>query len=116
MKLNCGCGPIWLPDYVNVDISDMATLAENARHAGLAEAPLPGVIFEQRDLGQPWPWPSESIEKILADNLLEHLDHHALTQFLSEAFRVLVPGGEMTGGVGGGEEVDMGAHGTNGAA
>ena len=99
MKLNCGCGPIWLPDYVNVDISDLEELAENARRAGLAEAPPAGVIFEQRDLGQPWPWATGSVEATLASNLLEHLDSRALTQFLSEAFRVLVPGGEMTGGV-----------------
>lgn len=75
LRLNLGCGPIILPDTVNVDI-----------------VPLPGVDVIT-DLDQPWPWADETVSEILASHLFEHVEKPVL--FMAEAWRVLAPGGGL---------------------
>ena len=75
IRLNLGCGPIILPDTVNVDI-----------------VPLPGVDVVT-DLDQPWPWADETVSEILASHLFEHVTSPVL--FMAEAWRVLAPGGGL---------------------
>jgi len=99
MKLNLGCGPLWMHGYLNVDRDGITELAHAARLQGLPTEPAPGVEFLQADLAQQWPWPDASVRKIIADNMLEHFDHTELTHFLAEALRVLEPGAQMVGGV-----------------
>jgi predicted SAM-dependent methyltransferase len=45
------------------------------------------------DLNEPWPIPSNSYESIIAIHLIEHLKD--LLHFMSEAHRVLKPGGTL---------------------
>ena len=99
MKLNLGCGPVWLVGYLNVDVESLAEIAARARTVGLPDAPPLGADFLQADLSRPWPWADNSAEAIIADNLLEHLGHAALSHLLQEALRVLAPGAAMTGRV-----------------
>lgn len=99
MKLNIGCGCVWLPDYTNVDREGYAKICQWATMAG---KPLPVVgsaEFVQHDLTLNWPWQSDTVEEILADNFLEHLENLELTHLLREALRVLVPGGRISGRV-----------------
>jgi len=99
MRLNIGCGPVWLRGYLNVDISPLDVIAESARCAGKPDTPPAGTAFLQFDLAERWPWLDNSVEAIIANELLEHLDSPTLTHVLTEAWRVLVPGLSMTGGV-----------------
>jgi predicted SAM-dependent methyltransferase len=43
------------------------------------------------DLNQPWPWEDGTVERILANDVLEHL--HSKIWAMNEAHRVLKPGG-----------------------
>lgn len=100
LKINAGCGPLWMPGYVNCDMSTLEELAVQARFVGMPEAPGPGVEFVQCDLTvAPWPWDDGCAEKVMASNVLEHLDDQGLSVFLGEALRVLCAGGYMEGGV-----------------
>ena len=99
MKLNIGCGCLWLPGYVNVDREGHAQLC---KWAAMDNKPLPvlgSADFQQLDLTMNWPWPMGCVEEILADNFLEHLTPIELTHLLREAWRVLKPGASMTGRV-----------------
>ncbi len=44
------------------------------------------------DLGR---WKSETLDLVLASNLLEHLDHDELNSCIKEIFRILKPGGQL---------------------
>ena len=71
--LNLGCNQHPKPDHINVD----------------AEA-YPGVDVVA-DLEQHWPWDDNSIDYIIAEDLVEHLHNSIFT--MNEAWRVLKPGG-----------------------
>jgi len=78
MKLNLGAGPKrrHKEGYVNVDILPDAD----------------AVV----DLGkESWPWVSDSVDRIEADNLAEHFDNDEFLHFMNEAHRVLKPGGKF---------------------
>lgn len=78
MKLNLGCGPNKLPGYVNVDKYGEPDL----RH----------------DLEQfPWPWPSDSVDEVLASHVLEHLGQtpEAFIGVMKELYRVCRHGAEV---------------------
>jgi len=99
MKLNIGCGCVWLSDYTNVDREGYAKICQWATMAG---KPLPVVgsaEFLQYDLTLNWPWQSDTVEEILADNSLEHLENLELTHLLREARRVMKVGASITGRV-----------------
>ncbi len=73
LRLNLGCGLSPEDGMVNADIQA-----------------LPGVDVVC-DVDQPWPWPDDSAEYIIASHLFEHIDQPAL--FMKEAWRVLAEGG-----------------------
>ncbi len=73
--LNVGCGKRPLPGAVNHD---------RTRHSVFVEAAW--------DLNQtPWPCPANSFTRLVADDVLEHLND--VTAFMDEAHRLLKPGG-----------------------
>jgi SAM-dependent methyltransferase len=77
MKLYLGAGSKRLDGYTHVDIEPQAGI---------------DVAY---DLNQvPWPWADDSVEAIVAEDLVEHLAIN-LIQFCDEAWRVLVPDGEL---------------------
>lgn len=71
LSLNLGCSDDHRAGWLNVDIAPPADLLV--------------------DLARPWPWPDNSVEKILALDVFEHLPSKIHT--LNEAWRVLEPGG-----------------------
>jgi SAM-dependent methyltransferase len=74
-KLNLGCADRRLKGYVGVDI-------------------FPGpAVDEVADLSQQWPWESDSIDEILALDIIEHLPDKIRT--MNEAHRVLRPGAKI---------------------
>lgn len=73
--INLGCSDRILPDVWNVDI-----------------APGPGVD-EIVDLRDPWPWPDNSVEWLIAHDIIEHLPDKIHT--MNEMHRVLKPGGRV---------------------
>ena len=78
MKLNLGCADNLRPDYVNMDI-------------------VPRAGVEVADLREGWPWPDDSVEFILAHDIIEHLPDKIHT--MNEAWRVLANGGVIEIGV-----------------
>ncbi len=75
VKLNLGCGPNRKNGWVNIDLFD-------------SKADL------QLDLREPWPFPDDSASYIYSEHVFEHFEFHVeVPHFLSEAFRVLKPGG-----------------------
>lgn len=99
MKLNIGCGCVWLPGYINVDREDYEQLCAWAKAANKPAPVVGSAEFQQRDLILNWPWQDNTCDEILADNFLEHLNPAQLTHVLREALRVLSPGGIITGRV-----------------
>lgn len=80
-KLNLGCGQNYKYLWINID------------------------LFRRRvdlrlDLREAWPFEDNSIAHVYSEHLLEHFDVHAeVPHFLSEAIRVLKPGGVFDVGV-----------------
>ncbi len=80
LKLDLGCGPNKQPGFVGVD-----------------QYAMPGVdrVWDLGDRSQPWPWPEASVEAIHSSHFFEHLSQASRTWFMNEAYRILVPGGQM---------------------
>ena len=80
-KLNLGCGPNPKPGWINIDLFDS--------HADL-----------QLDLREKWPFAGASISHIYSEHVLEHFEfHEEVSHFLSQARRLLQPGGLLDVGV-----------------
>jgi predicted SAM-dependent methyltransferase len=80
-KLNLGCGPNPKPRWINIDLFD-------------SRADL------QLDLREKWPFADASISHIYSEHVFEHFElHEEVAHFLSEARRVLQPGGLFDVGV-----------------
>lgn len=73
MNLNLGCCDNLLSGYVNVDR-------------------VPGAGITVVDLQEPWPWPDNSVARIRAHDVIEHLADKIRT--MNEMWRVLQPGGQ----------------------
>lgn len=76
-RLNLGCGHNTLPGWLNVDL-------EGGRH---------GTTY--MDALRPYPLPDNSLDAILCEHLIEHLPSEGGRFLLSEAYRVLKPGGAI---------------------
>jgi hypothetical protein len=77
IKLYLGAGQKRLAGYTHVDIRRVDGI--DAVH----------------DLDEvPWPWPDDSVEAIVAEDVVEHLKSGLIT-FCDEAWRVLSPDGEL---------------------
>lgn len=76
-KVNLGCGTDARDGWHNVDIFGTAP------------------VDEQVDLNDlPWPWPEDSFDFALMDNVIEHLDDQV--GVLHELHRIVRPGGRVT--------------------
>lgn len=80
LALNIGCG-----DKVRDDTDDILWVNMDIR-------PLPRVHVV-RDLRRGIPFNNDWFDYILADNVLEHMDHDDAVFLLNEMFRVCKPGG-----------------------
>ena len=73
LRINLGCSDRHLNGYLNVDICEPADVV--------------------CDLREPWPWADNSVERIVAHDIFEHLPDKIFT--LNEAYRILEPGGVL---------------------
>lgn len=78
IRLHIGCGTHILPGWVNID--------------EVARAPGALTGFDLTDL----PYPSASVDEILAEHVLEHLSFDEESRVWPELARVLCPGGHLT--------------------
>jgi predicted SAM-dependent methyltransferase len=82
LKLNIGCGPVVKPGWINIDLFPSS----------------PEVL--PVDLRQTLPFSAASASIVYGEHFLEHLEYPDEAQyFLSEAYRVLEPGGLLSLGV-----------------
>lgn len=72
LSLNLGCSDRSIPGYLGIDI---------------AEGPGVDQVVDLRDK---WPWPDNSVEAIIAHDVIEHLPDKIHT--MNEMWRVLKPG------------------------
>lgn len=77
MKLNLGCGHDYRPGFVNID--SRPNIGADLVH----------------DITAPLPYPSHSIDKILAQDVLEHFDTTQQQTLLTEIVRLLKPQGKF---------------------
>ena len=75
VKLNLGCGEDKREGYTNVDIRKEVN---------------PDLVH---DLEKPLPFPDNSVEEIIAFDIVEHFSFHKVEEILRDWFRVLKPGG-----------------------
>ena len=103
IRLNLGCGLQAPPGWVNVDGSWNARLAKIPALRKLfaavglvardkADIPWSANIYIH-DVRKPLPFADHSASVVFASHVLEHLYRNEAQQLLSEAFRVLRPGG-----------------------
>lgn len=76
-KINIGCGEIYHPDWINLDIA--------------SDNPLVLAVDITRGL----PFNSETVTACYSSHVLEHMDHRAARLMLDECFRVLASGGVL---------------------
>jgi predicted SAM-dependent methyltransferase len=76
VRLHLGCGQVYKPGYVNIDLHDSSAA-------------------DIRDDIMTLPFDSESVDEIVAFHVVEHFDHINCKYLLSEAWRVLKSGGKM---------------------
>lgn len=75
-KLHLGCGPHLLAGWENVDLE-------------------PAIGGVKRDLRQPFPYRSNSVQFIFSEHFIEHLTRREAIRFLSECYRVMTDNGVM---------------------
>lgn len=75
IKLNLGCSDRRIPGFTGVDI---------------AQGPDVDIVA---DLREPWQWETNSVESIIAHDIIEHLPDKIQT--MNEMHRVLRPGGRV---------------------
>jgi SAM-dependent methyltransferase len=76
-RLYLGAGSKRLPGYTHVDIVEGSGI---------------DIVHDLNEL--PWPWDDGSIDSIVAEDVVEHLDIN-LVEFCNEAWRVMAPDGEL---------------------
>lgn len=88
LKLNIGCGRDIKESYLNVDIRkvDISNEADDGRDMSR--------IFMRLDLEKiPYPFESESIDEILANDIIEHFSYRYIEYIVREWHRILKNGG-----------------------
>lgn len=78
-KLQIGCGPNRLPEWLNTDVE--------------IERCKAGALF--LDAGEPFPFPDNSIDYVYSEHLFEHLSFLQAVNMLDECHRILKPSGAI---------------------
>lgn len=106
IRINIGCGPSPTPGWLNYDNSLSVRLAKHPvftsilERLGFLNQKNLEVISVAKSQGIQWAdaatqirLPDNSVEVLYSSHMLEHLDRNSTQRFLSEAYRVLIPGG-----------------------
>lgn len=105
VRINVGCGQTPTPGWLNLDnsysvlVAQYRALATILEWLGFLDEQQKAFIRIAREAGilhanaLRLPVPDNSADVVYASHLLEHLDRDEAQRFLSEAYRVLVPGG-----------------------
>jgi predicted SAM-dependent methyltransferase len=75
VKVNVGAGTVVLADWINTDVAWRSTM--------------------YLDLTRPWPVPPMSIDRIYADNVIEHFSLETARDVLRHCYSALRPGGAV---------------------
>lgn len=97
LEVGCGTGLVTLRATRVAPGADVTALDPDPRALQRASRKVgdrPGVHFEQ-GYAQQLPYAEHTFDRVLSSMMLHHLDHDVKAAALSEAFRVLKPGGEM---------------------
>lgn len=97
MKLDIGCGKNKAPGYHGVDaiaFEGVDTVMNVVRRRMAPVLDDAGNVIEPEQFDA-WPWASESIEDIHCSHFVEHLTREEWVPFFNEAYRVLMPGGQL---------------------
>lgn len=107
-RINIGCGDTPTPGWINYDnslsirLAKHPFLAKTARIFGLLHTHQLKYVryaakhdIEWADATKHIPHPDSSVEIVYCSHMLEHLDKREARLFLTETYRVLVPGGIM---------------------
>ena len=80
VKVNLGSGSDGQPDFINVDYTAY---------------PNVDVVWDLEKF--PWPFPSESVDLLIASQLVEHINPHGgiFIKFMDEAWRIMKPKGKF---------------------
>jgi len=100
MNIHLGCGPYFIPNWVNVDYSLGARIASLPVIGGIVRSLKlfniewnPDILLH--DLSKPLPWPDASAECIYTSHTLEHLRREDGERLIAECLRILKPGGVL---------------------
>jgi ubiquinone/menaquinone biosynthesis C-methylase UbiE len=96
--LNVGCGATRPLGWVNVDCSLNAWIQRTGLGRALARRFIRSTTYTSTNvryinLNRRWPWPDQSVDVVYGSHVFEHLRLRSAALFLSEAGRVLKPGG-----------------------
>jgi predicted SAM-dependent methyltransferase len=74
LKLNIGCGDLKIDNYTNIDIRDSI-------HAD--------IIIDLEKI--PYPYDNDTVDEILANDIIEHFSHKDIEDIVKEWHRILKP-------------------------
>lgn len=83
-RLNFGCGSDYREGWINVDVTDEEKWSGGRR---------PDILIRSTD--DKLPIPDNSLDYILADNVVEHVERARVHGLLMEFHRILAPGGTL---------------------
>jgi predicted SAM-dependent methyltransferase len=91
--INCGCGRVLPPGWLNVDIRPADDEAGHVTEADRVAVLDGGIHYLVHDSTQPFPIEDESFEWAYSEHFIEHVPLQAGIAWLREMHRLLQPGG-----------------------
>lgn len=90
IRLNLGCGGRPLRGYINVDMDTLDQIRARYPNQTFED----DLIVVQHDIFN-LPYPSDSVDEVRSEGLIEHLSFVDEPKFFHEVLRVLKPGGSL---------------------
>lgn len=100
LKLNLGCGPQVVPGWMNIDyalgarLASVPVLKPIVKRLGIFRVDWdPRIVIH--DLTKPLPWDSGTVDACYTSHTVEHMSREQGQFLVTEAYRVLKPGGVL---------------------